>query len=115
MRIRMTILTLSALTGGVVAQANSPVTYPVLPQIVGGWIGAQVDSDTHKAANFTLPHLHRGRARLLSVDAVDKQVVAGTNYRLILTLTDRSRWQVVVFRGLSGKYRFMSKRRLPAR
>jgi primosomal replication protein N len=113
MRFIVSILALAAVAGSGSAIANSPPEIPV-PQIVGGWSSVQADSDAHKAANFALPHLRRGRARLQSVDAVDTQVVAGLNYRLILTLSDRSRWQVVVFRGLDQKFHFTSKRRLPA-
>jgi hypothetical protein len=114
MRIIVSILVLAALSGGGAAHANSPVERPLPPPVVGGWAAGQVDSDAHKAANFALPHLGRGRARLVSVDGVDRQVVAGINYRLIMTLTDRSRWQVVVYRDLAQKFHFTSKRRLSA-
>jgi hypothetical protein len=115
MRIIVSILTLAWLSSSVAAGATSPVEQPVTPQIVGGWAAGQVDSDAHKAANFALPHLRRGRARLQSVDAVDTQVVAGVNYRLVMTLSDRSRWQVVVYRSLDQKFHFTSKLRLRAK
>ncbi len=114
MRIFVPVLAMATLSVSAPSLANSPPEIPVPPQIVGGWSSGRVDSDAHKAANFALPHLRRGRARLQSVDAVDTQVVAGLNYRLIMTLSDRSRWQVVVYRGLDQKFRFTSKRRLPA-
>lgn len=114
MRIWTLAVALTVLSGTAAVQATSPAEQPLPPQIVGGWSAGQVDGAAHQAANFAVPLLRRGRARLRSVDAVDTQVVAGMNYRLILTLSDRSRWQVVVFRGLDQKYRLTSKRRLPA-
>jgi len=114
MRIIVSILTLAVLSSSA-AEATSPVEHPSPPQIVGGWAAGQVDNDAHKAANFALPHLRRRRARLQSVDAVDTQVVAGVNYRLVITLSDRSRWQVVVYRSLDQKFHLTSKLRLRAK
>ncbi len=112
MHISKAILILASLSGAVVAYAESPPTHPLPPQVVGGWTGAQVDAEARKVARFALPHLHRGRARIRSVDAVDTQVVAGTNYRVLMTLTDGSRWQVVVWKRLDKRYRFTSKLRV---
>ena len=54
------------------------------------------------AAAFGVAQLRRPRARLASIDAAQRQVVAGMNYRIDVTLTDRSRWRLAIYQPLRG-------------
>jgi hypothetical protein len=63
---------------------------------------AVTDPGVQAAARFGVAQLHRPRARLASVDAAQQQVVAGMNYRIDVTLTDRSRWRLSIYRPLRG-------------
>lgn len=70
--------------------------------IAGGWSeGSPGDPTARAAAQFAARQVSPG-GRLASVQAVHQQVVAGMNYRIELTLSDRSRWAVTVYRHFSG-------------
>ncbi|XP_043227591.1 L-cystatin-like isoform X2 [Amphibalanus amphitrite] len=62
------------------------------PPVPGGYISVPVDrDDVQEMARFAEPHLqseiaHHGYFLLETVDKAETQVVAGTNYRLTLTL-----------------------------
>jgi hypothetical protein len=92
--------------------ANPPETR-VEPTITGGWSQATIDEDAKSAAVFAVAALNRPGAALKSLDAAQSQVVAGLNYRLDLTLTDGSRWQVVVYRNLQSAFSLTSSTPLP--
>ncbi len=103
---------LAALTVAAPALATSPVPPPM---IVGGWSAAAVTPEVRRAAEFGLPLLHRRGARIRSIDAAETQVVAGINYRITMTLTDRSRWHVTVWQRLDRSYSLTASERLRRR
>lgn len=70
--------------------------------IVGGWTPSQIDGDARGVAIIAWTALNRPGTTLASVDGVETQVVAGVNYRLRLTLSDKSRWEVVMWKKLDG-------------
>lgn len=80
------------------------------PQVVGGWQVARVDAAARMAAQAAVSAIRRPNAQLVEINSVETQVVAGINYRLVLTLSDHSRWQAVVWRRLNGKMEVTSIR-----
>ncbi len=86
---------------------------PVEPRVVGGWQSRSVDAQAQAAADFALRALNRPGTSLKSLDSVEVQVVAGLNYKLALTLTDGSRWQVVVYRDLQSNFSLTSASQRP--
>jgi hypothetical protein len=89
---------------GAFSVAATPASRPTSPvPIAGGYSRAPVtDPGVIAAARFGVAHLRRPGARLARIDDAERQVVAGTNYRIRVTLTDRSRWDLKVFRPLRG-------------
>ena len=82
--------------------------------IVGGFRDVAVtDPDVRAAARFGVAHLRRPHSRLATIDAAQQQVVAGMNYRIDVTLADRSRWRLTVYRPLRGEMRSTSAARIP--
>lgn len=114
MRAQLSIMALATVCCTTATQANIMVQDPPPPHIVGGWSVGQVDAEARKVAKFALPYLKRRGASIRSIDSVNTQVVAGTNYRIIMTLSDGSRWQVIVWKRLDQSYQFSSKNRVPA-
>lgn len=80
----------------------------VEPAVAGGWRSATPDQDARAAADFAAGALNRPGVTVKQVDAVETQVVAGLNYRLDMTLSDGSRWRVVVYRNLQGGFSLTS-------
>jgi len=78
--------------------------------IAGGWSTAAVDADTKAVAMFAARQIGQN---LKSIEAVQTQVVAGTNYKLDLTLADSSRWHVVVWRMLDGQLKLTESNKIP--
>jgi putative lipoprotein len=111
MRFVISFLTLALFCGATAVCANSPDTQSS-PQVSGGWSSAKVDIDVQKSARFAIRKMKRGNAKIQSIDAVQQQVVAGINHRIDMTLSDRSRWRVIVWQRLDGNYRLTSTRRL---
>jgi putative lipoprotein len=111
MRTPMSFLILAALSAPAL---SAPPMAKIAPSIVGGYSPAPADSDARKAAQFALPKLKRGKARIRSLDAVERQVVAGTNYRIEMTLTDGSHWKIVVWQRLDGRYQLSQSQRVSA-
>ncbi len=75
--------------------------------LVGGWspiTSPDKNLEARAAARAALPNLPRRKARLARVERAEKQIVAGTNYRLILRLTDKSRWTVTMWHKLDGTW-----------
>ena len=70
----------------------------------GGWSAGTVDQDARAAAQFAVTALNRPGVTLVSIDAVQQQVVAGLNYRLDLTLSDGSRVRATVWKKLDGTF-----------
>ncbi|HMT43490.1 MAG TPA: YbaY family lipoprotein [Chakrabartia sp.] len=111
--MRSAALLLATLAWG--SSASMGIAAPahrMAPAMVGGWSSAPADAQARKAAEFALKQLKRGKARIRSVDVVERQVVAGTNYRIDMTLTDKTRWRVVVWQRLDGGYRLTSSQRI---
>lgn len=78
---------------------------PPSPPIVGGWSEipkAELASQVGPAARFAVAHLPRPHGRLVKIIGAESQVVAGTNIRMLLKLSDGKRWRAVVWRKLDG-------------
>lgn len=75
------------------------------PPLAGGWSEvAPADAELRAVALFAaskMPRRHPGLARVIGGE---RQVVAGTNWRVELVLTDHSRWRAVVWHRLDGSY-----------
>lgn len=85
------------------------------PAISGGYSTVEPNDDIKATATFAVSQLGLTGATLASVDKAEQQVVAGMNFRLDLTLSDGSRWHVVVFRSLDQQLSLTSKEALPAK
>ncbi len=108
MTARSTSLRLAgAFALGLVALAPASVLAEGTPSqpVTGGWHELRPsDPELVAVAAFVVPRLPVRRARLLRIEGGERQVVAGTNYRIGLQLTDRSRWLALVWRKLDGTY-----------
>ena len=73
--------------------------------IVGGWSPAAVaDADVRAAAHAMLAKLPVKHAKLRRIETAQRQVVAGTNYRLTLRLANGARWSGTVWHKLDRTY-----------
>ena len=72
------------------------------PQVGGYRTVAVADPRVQEAAAFAASRLGIDGAELASVDSAQAQVVQGMNYRLEFTMSDGSRWRVIVYRALNG-------------
>jgi hypothetical protein len=101
---------------GIFAAAGASTPAVAQPPMAGGYQNVAVpDPGVRAAAQFGIAQLRRGRARLASIDAARRQVVAGMNYRIDVTLTDRSRWRLSIYRPLRGQMQAgRAERILPA-
>lgn len=73
---------------------------------LGGFRAVSTDDDgVQAAASFAAGEVG---GSLASVDSAQTQTVAGTNYRLSITLEDGATWQVVVHRSLQGEFSLTS-------
>jgi hypothetical protein len=76
--------------------------------IVGGFHELRpADPELAAVAAFVVPRLGRRNAHLGRIIGGEKQVVAGTNYRIMLQLTDGSRWRAEVWKKLDGTMQMM--------
>ncbi len=91
------------------------------PPIVGGYGTAETtDNEVRAAANFAVKAQAKKQKtviKLISVNNAAKQIVAGTNYQICLSVeaTDRKKKtavpqtiQTVVYKNLKGKYQLTS-------
>lgn len=109
--IRAAALALAALLVAAPATADTPP--PPAAPIVGGWSELpRTDPELAAVARFVVPRLPRKQPRLLRIEGGERQVVAGINYRIVLQLTDRSRWRVQVWRKLDGTYQLTHHERI---
>lgn len=107
----MRYLAALALLAAAPATADTPP--PPAAPIVGGWSELpRTDPELAAVARFVVPRLGRPRARLLRIEGGERQVVAGMNYRIVLQLTDRSRWRAQVWRKLDGTYQLTRSERI---
>lgn len=75
------------------------------PPLAGGYTKVALNEpDVISAARAALPHITRKHSQLRRVVSVERQVVAGLNYRLILLLNDGSRWRATVWQKLDRSY-----------
>ena len=90
---------LLASAGAAIPATAAAVQYPQ----VGGYRPVAVtDQRVREAAAFAAGRLGIEGAELASIDTAQAQVVQGMNYRLEFTMSDGSRWRVVVYRALNG-------------
>jgi hypothetical protein len=109
-------LALMASTGAGIIAASGIASPAAAQPVAGGYRDAAVtDPGVRAAARFGVARLHRHRARLASVDAAQQQVVAGMNYRIDVTLADRSRWRLSIYRPLRGPMQARPAERLGQR
>ena len=97
------------------ARANVPPSQPAAPTPVmpGGWSELRPDhAELVAAARYVVPRLGRHHARLRRIEGGERQVVAGMNYRVVLQLSDRSRWRAQVWRKLDGSYALTRSERI---
>lgn len=76
-------------------------------QVVGGWTVVEQPSDDHdvRAAGLALVrHLPIKNVGLRHVETASRQVVAGTNFRLTVRLTNGRLWGGTVWHKLNGTY-----------
>jgi hypothetical protein len=107
-------LALAASAGTGIIAAYGVASPAAAQPMAGGYRDVAVtDPGVRAAARFGVAQLRRPRARLASVDAAQQQVVAGMNYRIDVTLTDRSRWRLSIYRPLRGAMRARPAERLP--
>ncbi|MEY2493216.1 MAG: hypothetical protein QOH24_2167 [Verrucomicrobiota bacterium] len=86
----------------------------VLQNLPGGYAPAELSKEVKAAADFAIDEQARREAvplKLVSIARAEKQIVAGTNYRLFLTV-ERSgstrQTKVVVFQDLGSHYSLKS-------
>lgn len=75
------------------------------PPLVGGWSevpAARLQAEVGAVARFAVSKLPRPHGKLKRIVGAERQVVAGMNYRMILILSDNSRWRVQVWKKLDG-------------
>lgn len=73
--------------------------------MVGGWSevpSAQVAAELGPVARFGVAHLPRPHGSLKQIVGGERQVVAGMNYRVLVVLSDGSRWRLQVWKKLDG-------------
>lgn len=93
-----------------------PVEQPpaAAPAVAGGYsplnpLSPELQKPLRAALAAIAPVQHRSRAKII---AAHRQIVAGTNYRLVLQLRDGSRWQAVVWHRLDRQYQVTETNRL---
>ncbi|MDE2596104.1 MAG: hypothetical protein KGL44_04405 [Sphingomonadales bacterium] len=97
------------------ALAAEPAPAAAPPMIVGGWsVVAEPsgDAEVGRAAAFATSRIKRHHPRLARVERAERQVVAGTNFRMTIVLTDHTRWQVTVWKQLDGTYALTASERV---
>ncbi|NML05241.1 cystatin domain-containing protein [Sphingomonas sp. G-3-2-10] len=72
--------------------------------VVGGFSATEATPEVTKAAEFALGELKIPADQLDRVEDVEKQVVAGMNYRFTLVLKDGHKWKVQVWAKLDRSY-----------
>ena len=107
-------LAFAALALGLAACAPKAVEPVSAPVLAGGWQAADpASAQVQAAAQFTAANLPQGRGVLAEVISASTQVVAGTNVRLVLRMTDGTRWSAVVWQRLDGTSALTEAKPLP--
>lgn len=74
------------------------------PVIAGGYAPRPtIDTEIQAAADFAANALSKGQAKVQAITHAESQVVAGMNYRMDITLTNGSTYNVTVYKALNGK------------
>ncbi|KPF79428.1 hypothetical protein [Novosphingobium sp. AAP93] len=96
-------------------QADPPAPVPVpAPVLAGGWrVADPAGEDVQAAARYAASQLPTGGGAVAEVVSADTQVVAGMNIRMVLRLTDGSRWRVVVWRRLDDTFALTESAKIP--
>mgnify|MGYP000914863626 CR=1 FL=1 len=100
------VVSFALLLAATAASAQQPPVIGGGP-IAGGWsevVNADADSEVRAAAKAALQQIPVGKAKLRRVDKAERQVVAGTNIRLILHLSNGRRWEATVWHKLDGSF-----------
>jgi hypothetical protein len=90
----------------VVPSASAPPSTAQRPVIVGGYAPADAsDSDVKAAETMAIAEIYRREPQRSIVENVtrESQVVAGMNYRFVVKMSGVNRYEVVVFKPLSGQ------------
>jgi uncharacterized protein YceK len=111
MRLVLTSIAATLMLSGC---ANAQQTADSPTPIVGGWSNAEVTPDVTKAAAFALGELKIPADRLDRIENVQRQVVAGTNYRFAIVLKDKHQWRVTVWSKLDGSYELTAREEVHA-
>lgn len=90
----------------VAIEATPPTPMPAPePMITGGYSPANLDDEVVKAAQAVATDAIYTRdptRALVETTEVEQQVVAGMNYRFVITMTGGARYGVTVYRKLDG-------------
>jgi hypothetical protein len=99
------------------AEATPPAPMPSPePAIVGGYAPADLADETVKAAQTVATDAIYTRdptRALVEKVEVEQQVVAGMNYRFVITMTGGAKFGVTVFRDLDGMMEVTEYAKLP--
>jgi hypothetical protein len=83
--------------------------------MVGGYQPAETgDPRVQAAARFAITQVGGAGAMLRSINAAQRQIVQGTNYKLDITATNGGRWRVTVYQPLSGAMRVTERQTIQA-
>lgn len=110
--ILLIAVTVLAPVAPVAAQAAGA---PLSPPIAGGWSAVDkpaADPAISAAAQALVAQLPGKHPRLRRIESAQSQVVAGTNYRLVVRLTNRTRWSATVWHTLQDTYQVSDIKRL---
>lgn len=80
-------------------------------QLLGAWSQISIDEEVMNVAYFSASILSDGQ--LKNVLSAKQQLVAGTNYALLLEMNNEHRWEVIVYRDLDNIYHLISSKQLP--
>ena len=86
----------------------------VLGSVPGGYAPAELGTEVKAAANFAVGEQARREAvplKLVNISSAERQIVAGTNYRFVLTVERTGsirQAKVVVFHDLKSRYSLKS-------
>lgn len=92
---------------GITVKTTDSFTVTEAPR-VGGWqkvLNPDSAAELRGPVKAMLAKISNKKLKVAKIESAEKQVVAGTNYRLRLRLKDGSRWQAVVWRKLDGTYK----------
>ena len=105
---RILCLTVFALALASIAVANENTAKPAQSSLAGGYSPAEIDSEVGKVAEFAVKTHAQATGRplqLVKILKVERQVVAGLNYRLEIKVADGSKHlkaRAVVWKKLDG-------------